>query len=37
VYPGWLAVDQAPVALTETASLLLTLGADVRTEAPPTA
>ena len=26
VYPGWLAVDQAAVALTETASLLLTPG-----------
>ena len=26
VYPGWLAVDQAAVALTETAALLLTPG-----------
>lgn len=26
VYPGWLAVDQAAIALTETASLLLTPG-----------
>jgi hypothetical protein len=26
VYPGWLAVDQASIALTETASLLLTPG-----------
>src|SRR5205814_429366 len=26
VYPGWLAVDQAAVALTETAPLLLTPG-----------
>jgi mono/diheme cytochrome c family protein len=26
VYPGWLAVDQASVALTETAALLLTPG-----------
>ncbi len=26
VYPGWLAVDQATVALTETAALLLTPG-----------
>jgi hypothetical protein len=26
VYPGWLAVDQAAVALTETATLLLTPG-----------
>jgi S-disulfanyl-L-cysteine oxidoreductase SoxD len=26
VYPGWLAVDQAAVALTETAPLLLTAG-----------
>src|SRR5947208_16867275 len=25
-YPGWLAVDQAAVALTETAALLLTPG-----------
>ena len=26
VYPGWLAIDQAAVALTETAPLLLTPG-----------
>ena len=26
VYPGWLAVDQAAVAITETAALLLTPG-----------
>jgi mono/diheme cytochrome c family protein len=26
VYPGWLAIDQAAVAITETASLLLTPG-----------
>jgi hypothetical protein len=26
IYPGWLAVDQAAVALTETAPLLLTPG-----------